>query len=218
MTDTIDFASHFAACPLVASLRGIRPSEIDAIGTALMDAGIRLIEIPLNSPEPYESIARLAGLAQGRVLVGAGNVLDAESVGRVAGAGGQFITSPATDAAVIAATRAENLVSIAGFFTATEALTAIAAGAHALKFVPAEAGSPAVLKAMRAILPRDIPLIAVGGMTPDGIAAWRTGGADGFGLGAVLFRSGMAADVVGEAAQRFVAAAAGPSAVKPSAD
>ncbi len=208
MTESLDFAGHLAACPLVAILRGIRPDEVDAIGTALIDAGIRLIEVPLNSPEPYESITRLAGLAQGRALIGAGTVLDAESVGRVAGAGGQFIVSPNTDPAVIAATRAANLISIAGFFTPTEGFAAIAAGAHALKLFPAEAASPAVLKAMRAVLPRDIPLLAVGGMAPEGVAAWRAGGADGFGLGGALFRPGMAADAVGEAARRFVAAMA----------
>ncbi len=208
MTDTPDFAGQFAACPLVAILRGIRPDEVEAIGTALIDAGIRLIEVPLNSPEPYESITRLAGLAQGRALVGAGTVLDVESVGRVAGAGGQIIVSPNTDPAVIAATRAENLVSMPGFFTPTEAFTAINAGAHALKLFPAEAASPAVLKAMRAVLPRDVPLLAVGGMVPDGIAAWRAAGADGFGLGGALFRPGITADAVGEAARRFVAAMA----------
>lgn len=205
MTDMPDFAEHFSACPLIAILRGIRPDEVEGIGNALIEAGIRIIEIPLNSPEPFESIARMAGLADGRALVGAGTVLDVESVGRVAAAGGQIIFSPATDAAVIAAANAENLVSIPGFFTPTEAFAAIRAGAHALKFFPAEAGSPAVLKSMRAVLPRDVPVVAVGGMTPDGIAAWRAGGADGFGLGAALFRPGLTGEVVGEAARRFVA-------------
>ena len=208
MTASEDFTRHFAACPLVAVLRGIRPDEIEAIGAALLDAGIRIIEVPLNSPDPYESITRLSALAGDGALVGAGTVLDIESVGRVAAAGGRLVVSPCTDPDVIAATLAEGLASVPGFFTPSEAFAAIRAGAHALKFFPAEAGSPAVLRAMKAVLPRGLPVLAVGGMTPDGIAAWAAAGADGFGLGASLFRPGVGAEAVSDAARRFVAAVA----------
>ncbi len=209
MTLPEDFARHLADCPLIAILRGIRPDEVEAVGAALIAAGIRIIEVPLNSPEAYESITRLAGLAGGDAIIGAGTVLDSAAVGRVAAAGGQMIVSPNTDADVIAATVAAGLVSVPGFFTPSEGFAAIAAGAHALKFFPAEAGSPAVLKAMRAVLPRDLPVLAVGGMTPEGIGAWMAAGADGFGLGSALFHPGVTAEAVGEAAARFVAAARG---------
>jgi 2-dehydro-3-deoxyphosphogalactonate aldolase len=117
-----------------------------------------------------------------------------------------LVVSPATDPAVIAATIAAGMVSMPGFFTPSEAFAAIAAGAHALKFFPAEAGSPGVIKALRAVLPRDVPLLAVGGMTPDGIAAWAAAGADGFGLGSALFRPGMPIEDIAATARRFVAA------------
>jgi 2-dehydro-3-deoxyphosphogalactonate aldolase len=164
--------------------------------------------VPLNAPDPYESIPRLSALAGDDALVGAGTVLDIESVGRVAAAGGRLVVSPCTDPDVVAATLAEGLVSMPGFFTPSEAFAAIRAGAHALKFFPAEAGSPAVLRAMKAVLPRGLPVLAVGGMTPDGITAWAAAGADGFGLGASLFRPGVGAEAVSEAARRFVAAVA----------
>ena len=206
MTPHGGFTRAFAACPLVAVLRGIRPDEALAVGEALVAAGIHILEVPLNSPEPYESITRLSSLAREDVIIGAGTVLDVESVPRVAAAGGQLIVSPATDPAVIAATIEAGMASLPGVFTPTEAFTAIAAGAHALKFFPAEAGSPAVIKALRAVLPRDMPLLVVGGMTPAGIGAWTAAGADGFGLGAALFSPGMSAEDVGVAARRFVAA------------
>ena len=206
MTQHPLFASAFAACPLVAVLRGIRPDEVTAVGEVLIAAGIHILEVPLNSPDAFESITRLSALATADVLVGAGTVLDVESVHRIAAAGGQLVVSPATDPAVIAATVAAGMVSMPGFFTPSEAFAARAAGAHALKFFPAEAGSPAVIKALRAVLPRDVPVLAVGGMTPEGIAAWAAAGADGFGLGSSLFRPGMAIDDVAAMARRFVAA------------
>jgi 2-dehydro-3-deoxyphosphogalactonate aldolase len=147
MTAVDDFTRHFAACPLVAVLRGIRPDEAEAVGAALIEAGLRILEVPLNSPEPFESIARLSAVAGDRALVGAGTVVDVEAVGRVAAAGGQIIVSPSTDVAVIGATVDAGLVSAPGFFTPSEGFTAIGAGAHLLKFFPAEAGSPAVIKA-----------------------------------------------------------------------
>jgi 2-dehydro-3-deoxyphosphogalactonate aldolase len=207
MTPHDGFSRAFAACPLVAVLRGVRPDEVVAVGEAVIAAGIHILEVPLNSPDAFESITRLSALASDNVLVGAGTVLDVESVDRVAAAGGRLIVSPSTDTAVIAATVAAGMAALPGFFTPSEAFAAIAAGAHALKFFPAEAGSPAVLKALRAVLPRAVPVLAVGGMTPDGLAAWTAAGADGFGLGSALFHPGRTADEVGTAARRFVAAA-----------
>ena len=206
MTTHPGFAAAFAACPLVAVLRGIRPDDVVAVGEALIAAGVHILEVPLNSPDPFESITRLSALAGDDILIGAGTVVDVESVHRVAAAGGQLVVSPSTDANVIAATVAAGMASLPGFFTPSEAFAAIAAGAHGLKFFPAEAGSPAVIKALRAVLPRSVPLLAVGGMTPDGLAAWTAAGADGFGLGSALFSPGMTPEQVGDAARRFVTA------------
>lgn len=205
-TAAADLARHLAACPLVAVLRGITPGEIAAVGGALMAAGIRILEVPLNSPEPFESIARLSDLAGDDALVGAGTVLDVPSVERVAAAGGRLVVSPSTDIEVIAATVALGMASLPGFFTPSEAFAALRAGAHGLKFFPAEAGSPAVIKAMKAVLPRGVPVLAVGGMTPEGVAAWAAAGADGFGLGASLYKPGTSAEAAGAMAARFVAA------------
>jgi 2-dehydro-3-deoxyphosphogalactonate aldolase len=213
-----DFARHFAACPLVAVLRGITPGEVTDVGAALIAAGIRILEVPLNSPEAFESIARLTDLAGDDALVGAGTVLDVASAERVAAAGGRLVVSPSTDADVIAATVALEMVSLPGFFTPSEAFAALRAGAHGLKFFPAEAGSPAVIKALRAVLPRAVPVLAVGGMTPEGIAAWAAAGADGFGLGASLYRPGTSAEAAGAMAARFVAALTPSVAATPSKD
>ncbi len=201
-----DFARHLAACPLVAVLRGITPGEVTAVGSALLAAGIRILEVPLNSPEPFESIARLSDLAGDDALVGAGTVLDVAGVERVAAAGGRLVVSPSTDVDVIAASVALDMMSLPGFFTPSEAFVALKAGAHGLKFFPAEAGSPAVIKAMKAVLPRGVPVLAVGGMSPEGVAAWAAAGADGFGLGASLYKPGTSAEAAGAMAARFVAA------------
>lgn len=206
MTHAETFFRLFAACPLVAILRGVRPCEVEAIGAALVDAGIRIIEVPLNSPEPLDSIARLARAVGGTALVGAGTVLDPADVARVAAAGGQLVVSPGTDPAVIAATRAKGLVAAPGYFTPSEAFAAIRAGAHALKLFPAEAAPPAVVKAQAAVLPKDVPLIAVGGITPDKLADYRAAGAAGFGLGSALYAPGMTAAEVAGRARAFVAA------------
>lgn len=202
----IDFATAFAAMPLVAILRGVKPGEVVAIGEALVAAGFTLIEVPLNSPDPFDSIARLAAALGDRALIGAGTVLTTADVGRVADAGGRMIVSPNTDTAVIAESVGRGLASLPGYFTASEAFAAIGAGATALKLFPAEAASPAVLKAQRAVLPRAMPLLAVGGIAPDTMAPWRAAGADGFGLGSALYRPGDSADTVAAAARAFAAA------------
>lgn len=201
-----DFRTAFAALPLVAILRGIRPDEVEAAADALMEAGFTLIEVPLNSPDPFDSIARLARRCEGRALVGAGTVLTVEDVGRVAEAGGRMVISPNTDVRVIAATAERGLASLPGYFTPSEAFAALAAGATALKLFPAEAATPAVLKAQRAVLPKHVPMLVVGGVAPDTMAPWRAAGADGFGLGSALYKPGRSAAEIGAAARAFAAA------------
>ncbi|NJC32708.1 2-dehydro-3-deoxyphosphogalactonate aldolase [Sphingomonas jejuensis] len=199
-------AAAMARCPLVAILRGVTPDTVEAIGDALVEAGFSLIEVPLNSPDPLNSIGRLARRLGDHAVVGAGTVLTAADVAAVRDAGGQLIVSPNTDTDVIRAAVAADMVCLPGYFTPSEGFAAIAAGAHGLKLFPAEAASPAVLKAQRAVLPRSVPMLVVGGITPDGMAPWRAAGADGFGLGSALYRPGDDADAVGAAARRFVAA------------
>jgi 2-dehydro-3-deoxyphosphogalactonate aldolase len=202
------FRGYFGTCPLIAILRGIEPEEAEAIGEALFAAGIRIIEVPLNSPRPLESIARLAGRFEGQALIGAGTVLRAADVAEVAAAGGRIVVSPGFDAAVVEATVDAGLVSAPGFFTPSEAFAALAAGAHLLKLFPAEAAPPAVVKAQRAVIPASVPLVVVGGITPEKMAPYRAAGADGFGLGGALYRPGQGAEAVGAQARAFVAALA----------
>ncbi|WP_374389110.1 2-dehydro-3-deoxy-6-phosphogalactonate aldolase [Sandaracinobacter sp.] len=192
--------------PLVAILRGITPEEALPVGEALLAAGFRLLEVPLNSPRPLESIARLSEALGDHAMLGAGTVLTPADVRAVADAGGRLIVSPDSNPAVIAETKRLGLVSVPGFFTPTEAFAAIAAGADALKLFPAEAASPAVLKALKAVLPSGVPLLAVGGVSTDGMAPWIAAGAAGFGIGSALYRPGRSAAQVGAAAAQFVAA------------
>ncbi len=206
MSHLTTFHAHFAACPLVAIIRGVTPDEAVGIGEALVAAGIRIIEVPLNSPDPFASIAALAKHLGDAVTVGAGTVLHAVEVARVADAGGALVVSPNTDPEVIAATAAAGLVSAPGYFTPSEAFAALAAGAHVLKLFPAEAATPAVLKAQRAVLPKAVPVLPVGGITPESMAAWTAAGADGFGLGGGLYAPGRDAADVGARARAYVAA------------
>ena len=206
MSAVEDFRLYFAECPLVGIVRGVTPDEAEAIAQALYDAGIRIIEVPLNSPEPFESIRIIAGKFGDRVLVGAGTVLDPADVSRVAQAGGRLVVSPNTNAAVIGATVAAGLVSSPGYFTPSEAFEAIRAGAHAIKLFPAEAASPEVVKSQRAVLPKDVPLIVVGGVTPESIPGWMAAGADGFGLGGGLYKTGQNPQTTLEKARAYVAA------------
>lgn len=203
-TDAFDAA--FARLPLVAILRGVAPAEVEDIGEALVAAGFGLIEVPMNSPDPLDSVARLAQRFAGRAVIGAGTVLRAEQVAAVAAAGGTMIISPNADPEVIRASAAAGLVSLPGIATPTEAFAALACGATALKLFPAEGASPAVLRAMRAVLPRDARVLPVGGIAPDTMPPWRAAGASGFGLGSALYKPGMAAEEVGERAAAFAAA------------
>lgn len=206
MTARADFDVAFARCPLVAILRGVRPDEVEPVGEALVEAGFAIIEVPLNSPQPLDSIGRLAGRLEGKAVVGAGTVLQEREVAAVAAAGGTLVVSPNFNARIIAATVERQLVSLPGIFTPSEAIAALDAGAAALKLFPAEAASPAVLKAMRAILPTGTRVLPVGGITSDSLDDWRDAGAAGFGLGSALYEPGRSADEVGARARAFVAA------------
>lgn len=206
MTTADSFEAAFGAMPLVAILRGLTPETAEAVGDVLVDAGFTLIEVPLNSPQPIESIARLARRLAGRALVGAGTVLDTAAVDDVAAAGGTLIVSPNTDTAVIAATAARGMVAVPGFQTPSEAFAALDAGARALKLFPAEASSPSVLKAIRTVLPSGKPILPVGGITPMSLAPWHVAGAAGFGIGSALFSPGVATETLAERAAAFVAA------------
>lgn len=204
----MNFAQAFAACPLVAILRGLTPAEAPAIGDALAGAGFTLIEVPLNSPDPFTSIRLMADRLAGRALVGAGTVLTVEQVGQVAEAGGTLIVSPNTNPDVIRATIAAGLISMPGYFTPSEGFAALAAGATALKLFPADGTTPAMLKAQRAVLPRDLPVLAVGGITPDNMGEWKTAGANGYGLGSNLYKPGKPAPDVAIDARRYIEALA----------
>ena len=195
-------------CPLVAIIRGVTPDESEGIGEAIFEAGIRIIEVPLNSPDPLQSIERLAKRFGEEVLVGAGTVLDPIDVGPVWDAGGRIIVSPNTDVDVIAATAAIDLVSSPGYFTPSEAFAAIGAGATALKLFPAEAAGPAVLKAQLAVLPKEIPILVVGGVKPDNMRPWLDVGATGFGLGGGLYQPGQSAEETLGKARAYVASLA----------
>ena len=192
-------------CPLVAIVRGIRPDEVEAIGAAIQQAGIRIIEVPLNSPEPLKSIELLAKKFGELMLVGAGTVLRATEVAQVRDAGGRIIVSPDTNSDVIAATAEAGLVSSPGYFTPSEAFAAVRAGATALKLFPADGASPSALKAQLAVLPPDIPVMAVGGIRPDNMRPWRDAGAAGFGLGSGLYKPGQSAAETLDKARAFVA-------------
>ncbi len=207
MSASDELKRRLGECPLVAIIRGVTPGEVEEIGEAIWSAGIRMIEVPLNSPDPYDSISRLARSLGDRALVGAGTVLEVEQVERVREAGGRLIVSPSTFAPVIAATAAAGMVSMPGYFTPSEAFEAIRAGATGLKLFPAEAASPAVVKAQRAVLPRAMPLLVVGGVKPESMAPWREAGADGFGLGGGLYRPGQSAEETAAKARAYVAGA-----------
>lgn len=199
------FHRYLGECPLIAILRGVTPDEAEAIGDAIFQGGIRIIEVPLNSPEPLESIARLARRFGDKMLVGAGTVLEVAQVEQVRQAGGRIIVSPDTNSDVIAASAQAGLISSPGYFTPSEAFTAIRAGATALKLFPAEGASPSALKAQLAVLPKDIPVLAVGGVRPDNMRQWLDAGAAGFGLGSGLYKPGQSPAETLEKARAYVA-------------
>jgi 2-dehydro-3-deoxyphosphogalactonate aldolase len=190
---------------LIGIIRGVTPDEAEAIGGSIFDAGIRIIEVPLNSPDPLGSIERLARKFGDEALVGGGTVLTVEDVHQVKTAGGRLIVSPSTNMGVIAATAAADLVSCPGYFTPSEAFEALDAGATGLKLFPAEAATPAVLKAQLAVIPRNIPVIVVGGVKPDNMRPWLEAGATGFGLGGGLYTAGQSVEDTAAKARAYVA-------------
>ena len=206
MPDSSLFDSHFAQMPLIAILRGITPADAVAVGRGLVTAGFRLLEVTMNSPEPLESIRLLRAELGAEASVGAGTVLEPAEVTEVAAVGGSFVVSPNMNTAVIAAARAAGLTVAPGVATPTEGFAALAAGANLLKVFPAEQVLPAVLKAWRAVFPRDTRLVPVGGITPESMPAYVAAGAAGFGLGSALYKPGMTAADVGRTGAAFVAA------------
>ncbi|AMB87696.1 2-dehydro-3-deoxy-6-phosphogalactonate aldolase [Pseudomonas agarici] len=191
---------------LIAILRGLRPEEAEAIGRVLYEAGFRVLEVPLNSPQPYDSIRILRDSLPADCLVGAGTVLTPAQVEQVKAAGGQVIVMPHADPVVLRAAKAAGLYLAPGVATPTEAFAALAEGADALKMFPAEQLGPAVVKAWLAVLPAGTALIPVGGITPDTMQAFLEAGVSGFGLGSGLFKPGLSASQVAERAKTYVTA------------
>jgi 2-dehydro-3-deoxyphosphogalactonate aldolase len=195
--------SFLEPLPLIAVLRGITPDEIPAVAGALIAEGFRVLEVPLNSPRPFDSIRLLADLAGEQCLVGAGTVLDVADVARVRAAGGNIVVMPHADTAIVRAAKDQQMVCVPGVATLTEAFAALAAGADGLKMFPAEALPPAALKAWRAVLPRDTLVFAVGGMRPDNLGPYWSAGASGFGTGSNLYAPGARPDDVRRAAAAY---------------
>jgi 2-dehydro-3-deoxyphosphogalactonate aldolase len=202
-----DLRTALTQCPIVAILRGVAPDEIDAIGDALVEAGVTVIEVPLNSPSPFASIMRLAARHGARALVGAGTVLEAADVARVADAGGKLVVAPNFDADVVRAAKAAGLVSLPGVMTPSEGFAALKAGADGLKLFPAEIIPPAVFKAWRAVFPANTLLLAVGGVGVDNIRTYAEAGASGYGIGSALYKPGRPAAEIGKLARALVVAA-----------
>jgi len=203
----LDLRAALTQCPIAAILRGVAPDEVDAIGDALVEAGITIIEVPLNSPNPFESIKRLAARHGAHALIGAGTVLEASDVARVTDAGGRLMVAPNFDADVVRAATAAGLAALPGVMTPSEGFAALKAGADGLKLFPAEIIPPAVFRAWRAVFPAETLLLAVGGVGVDSIAAYRAAGASGYGIGSALYKPGRSAADTGKLARALVAVA-----------
>lgn len=211
----MELTSWFGRCPIVAVLRGVRPDESEAIVGALEASGIVVAEVPMNSPDPLASIRRLHARFGERMLIGAGTVMRTAQVDEIARAGGRLIVTPHADAAIVRAAREAGLYTIPGFFTPAEAFAMLEAGAHALKMFPAEAASPRVLKALRAVLPASAHVVPVGGIDALNLGPWLAAGASAVGVGSSLYRPGDdAATVAGRAGSLVAAVAAARSAVQ----
>jgi 2-dehydro-3-deoxyphosphogalactonate aldolase len=204
MTTTL--RDYLDPLPLIAILRGLEPDRAEATGHALVAAGFRIIEVPLNSPDPFRSIATLARTMPQGVLVGAGTVLDPAQVDGVRDVGGRLVVMPHGDVAIVRHAKEQRLFCSPGVATPTEAFAAIAAGADAIKVFPAEGVPPAVVKAWRAVLPRETVVLPVGGIRPETMQAYREAGATGFGLGSALFTPAMSIEEVARNAKAFAGA------------
>jgi 2-dehydro-3-deoxyphosphogalactonate aldolase len=200
------FDRYFGQCPLIAIIRGVTPGEAVEIAHALFEGGIRIVEVPLNSPDPLASISAIANSLGDSALVGAGTVLTPDDVHRVFDSGGRIVVSPNMNPAVIRATVEAGMVSSPGIFTPSEAFAALDAGAQTLKLFPAEAASPKVMKSMRAVLPKAVPFLVVGGVTPESVPGWMEAGADGFGLGGGLYKPGQSPEETLQKARAYVEA------------
>ena len=202
-----DLRSALSQCPVVAILRGVQPGEVDAVGDALVEAGITIIEVPLNSPQPFDSIGRLAKRHGARALIGAGTVLETPDIARVKDAGGGLIVAPNFDADVVRASKAAGLVALPGVMTPSEGFAALKAGADGLKLFPAEIIPPAVFKAWRAVFPPDCLLLAVGGVGVANLKTYADAGASGYGIGSALYKPGRSPAEIAPLARALVAAA-----------
>jgi 2-dehydro-3-deoxyphosphogalactonate aldolase len=202
----VELSPWLARCPLIAILRGVHPQEVTGIAGAVASEGIAIVEVPLNSPQPLDSIHRLAQTFGERLLIGAGTVTTPGEVAEVAAAGGRLIVTPHADATIVRAVRTKDLIAIPGFFTPAEAFAMLGAGAHALKLFPAEAASPTVVRALRAVLPPRTVVLPVGGIDASNMAGWLTAGAAGFGIGSAIYRPGDTAGSVAAKAAALVAA------------
>lgn len=204
----MDLKGWLERCPIVAIVRGVRPDEAEAIGAALEKAGVAIVEVPLNSPDPLKSIAILSRVFGDRMLVGAGTLTDAAQVAQVADAGGRLIVTPHADAAIVRAAKAAGLLAAPGFFNPTEAFALLQAGADAIKLFPAEVLGVAMLKTMLAVLPRDAIVIPVGGIQAENVGSWMAAGAGGVGAASSIYRPGDDAATVEAKAKALVAAVA----------
>jgi 2-dehydro-3-deoxyphosphogalactonate aldolase len=214
----IGLKEAIAALPLIAILRGVEPREAEEVGAALVEAGFSIIEVPLNSPDPFRSIELLAARFGDRALIGGGTVMTADRARRVAGAGGGLVVMPHSDPEVIRAAKDAGAWCLPGVATPTEGFAALAAGADGLKLFPAEAMPPATVKAWKAVFPPRVLLFPVGGVTPENMAAYVSAGAAGFGIGSALFAPGATPAAVGARAAGFIAAwrATEPKDAKPA--
>jgi 2-dehydro-3-deoxyphosphogalactonate aldolase len=205
----MELTRYLARCDLVAILRGIRPDEAVSITAVLEAHGFAIVEVPLNSPQPLVSIAALVRKFGDRMLIGAGTVMTEAQTAEIATAGGRLIVTPHADAAVVRAAKRLGLLAVPGFFTPTEAFAMLAAGADALKLFPAEGASPAMLRAMRAVLPSGTMVLPVGGIDATNMTAWRNAGAAGFGIGSAIYKPGDTAEIVGAKASALLGSGEG---------
>jgi 2-dehydro-3-deoxyphosphogalactonate aldolase len=202
--ETVDMKAWMGRCPLIAILRGIKPVEAESIGDALEEAGVRIVEVPLNSPDPLQSIATLARVFGDRMLVGAGTLTDAAQVAQVVDAGGKLIVTPHAELSVVRAAKEAGLFAAPGFFNPTEAFALLKAGADAIKLFPAEVLGPPMLKALKAVLPKSTLIVPVGGISEKSIPQWTAAGANGFGAGSSIYMPGDDAKTVLTKARRLL--------------
>ena len=202
----MELSNWLQRCPLIAILRGVLPAEVESIGAALERAGVCIVEVPLNSPQPFESISILSRSFGARMLVGAGTLTDPSQVAQVAAAGGRLIVTPHADLEIVRTAKAAGLFAVPGFFNPTEAFALLHAGADAIKLFPSEVLGTPMLKALRAVLPKTAIVIPVGGVDAEQVAPWLAAGANGLGVGSAIYRPGDDAKIVEEKAELLMAA------------